>query len=288
MSSSIHGAGEVSAVGWFRSVPSAFNHPNFIFEMKWTASGYSPYSSGCSLGGGNSFCSLPSPFTGLPLISEIGITTLSNVPSLSDLIRREPLTPACVPAFPLNRHLCRRYLRQAVFNVFGGIPCPLSLISNRTCLASTIRRISATELPECLWTLVRPSCKARNSAISTSLCNRSSCDGSSSFTLIPLRWPKPSSYHRMAEPRPASSNNGGCSRWEIVRVSARHLSTISEHSEAIRILWVVERRSRFIFRAVKYCPKLSCSPLAIRRHSSSCKLRIRALKLLAASSARFL
>jgi hypothetical protein len=33
-----------------------------------------------------------------------------------------------------------------------------------------------------------------------------------------------------------------------------------------------ERRSRFIFRAVKYCPRLSCRPLAILRCSSSCKV----------------
>ena len=44
--------------------------------------------------------------------------------------------------------------------------------------------------------------------------------------------------------------------------------------------------ARLIFRAVRYCPRLSCRPLAIRRRSSSCKVRIRPLRLRAASSAR--
>ena len=35
----------------------------------------------------------------------------------------------------------------------------------------------------------------------------------------PTSLPKPSTYHCAAELKPASSNNGGCSRYEVVRIS---------------------------------------------------------------------
>jgi hypothetical protein len=73
----------------------------------------------------------------------------------------------------------------------------------------------------------------------------------------------------------------------MVRVSIIHFFTISEHSDATLAFSfsVADRGSRCIYAAVRYCPKLSCRPLAILRRSSSCKVSIRALRLRADSSA---
>ena len=38
--------------------------------------------------------------------------------------------------------------------------------------------------------------------------------------LIPLRLAKPSTYHSAAQGKPTSSNSGGCSKYDIVRISS--------------------------------------------------------------------
>src|SRR6476659_8911976 len=95
---------------------------------------------------------------------------------------------------------------------------------------------------------VRPSCKARNNATSTSFCIRGHWGGRCKSTCTPLLFANPSTYHRAVELNPASFKSGGGNKWEIVRVSLKHFSTISEHSDISkgRFECLREMRSRLI------------------------------------------
>jgi hypothetical protein len=87
-----------------------------------------------------------------------GSVSLTAVPVRSDRIWSDPprsVKRSRIPARPTPTspvRSCRRHNRS------GGIPCPLSLISNRTCLASCVIKISTTELTACLCMFVRHSC----------------------------------------------------------------------------------------------------------------------------------
>src|ERR1700735_5523916 len=77
--------------------------------------------------------------------------------------------------------------------------------------------------------LVSDSCSTRKSASSTERGKRPA------FLIvndtgIPLRCEKPSTYHRAADLKPASSNSGGCNKWEMVRVPTIAWSIAFTHS----------------------------------------------------------
>src|SRR6266404_1328619 len=141
--------------------------------------------------------------------------------------------------------------------------------------------------------LVRHSCTIRKIAISISCGNRPKSDGILKSTLILLRSENPSTYQRNADPRPASSSKGGCSRCEIVRISLSISSTSTMVSAtalapfASSLSDCFSTALRFMLIAATSCPTLSCISRAMRRRSSSCTCNNRAERLRKAASALF-
>src|SRR5258708_4063742 len=141
--------------------------------------------------------------------------------------------------------------------------------------------------------LVRHSCTIRKIAISISCGNRPKSDGILKSTLILLRSENPSTYQRNADPRPASSSKGGCSRCEIVRICLS-ISSTSAMVSATALAPFASSLSdcfltvpRFMLIAATSCPTLSCISRAIRRRSSSCTCNSRAERLRKVTSALF-
>ena len=83
--------------------------------------------------------------------------------------------------------------------------------------------------------LVRDSCKIRNIAISTSLGSLPRLALMSICIGILLLSENPSTNHRIAESRPASSSKGGCNKYAVVRRSPKIFSTIAMQSSTSRI-----------------------------------------------------
>jgi len=81
----------------------------------------------------------------------------------------------------------------------------------------------ASEAPEWRSTLVKLSCNTRNRAISTLFGKRAREFAISAFMFIPLRLANPSINHSAAQANPTSSNNGGCSRYDMVRIFFQRL-----------------------------------------------------------------
>src|SRR5258708_36309207 len=141
--------------------------------------------------------------------------------------------------------------------------------------------------------LVRDFCKIRKIAIAISCGNRPKSDGILKSTLILLRSENPSTYQRNADPSPASSSKGGCSRCEIVRICLS-ISSTSAMVSATALAPFASSLSdcfltapRFMLIAATSCPTLSCISRAIRRRSSSCTCNSREERLRKAASALF-
>src|SRR5579863_5375764 len=157
-----------------------------------------------------------SPFVS-PLIGNIARTrvpgfagSISSVPPNCRTRSRIPVIPTPSPRTPFRR-FCKRN---------GSIPLPASLISSTIFCSSLHIRIFAVWLSACLWMFASASWMMRNSAVFNSRVNLLPGSLISLLTLMPLRSLNPVTYHSSAGSSPASSSNGGCNRWEMVRMSA--------------------------------------------------------------------
>src|ERR1035438_2084135 len=93
--------------------------------------------------------------------------------------------------------------------------------------------------------------------------SRPKSDGISKSTLILLRSEKPSTYHRSAEAKPATSRSGGWRRWDMVRISVETCSTRWTLSEIALSRSRIELFGLGLYRADVHADRREYLPHAI-------------------------
>src|ERR1700676_2496092 len=142
--------------------------------------------------------------------------------------------------------------------------------------------ILATALPEILCAFVRLFCTTRNNVVSASTGKRGRSGWTTTSSLMPLRFSKPSAYQCTADASPHSSSSGGCKMYDSVRISSpiwltmRRLSLIDSCASGLCSSASRASRSRHIDSTAIFCPVTSCKSRAMRRRSSSCNCNSRA------------
>ena len=104
---------------------------------------------------------------------------------------------------------------------------------------------------------------------------------------------KPSTYQRSVESSPASSSSGGCNKYDIVRNScvvertSATLSAMALAASGLTLEASIFTIAKFIPKAARDCPELSCNSREMWRLSSSCNWSNRVESTRRFSSASF-